>query len=226
MFSPPARADIEALQAVLMTVLDNVQGYKEKIAKAQSLKQTIEQRAKQAKKYVNDAKSTYNKGKQIYSSAREKAGAIKGGVEATITAVQEKDLKGLGYTMLSPLKGKFDGKMSDNEAADAVVDVMVRKKGADSIANQMALSYALNKQNAEDMSALFSKTMVLRQNIRNEEDELVNVESIDEAIDLSQKASLRSMKRNLKIIEMKASMAGFEHMMGIHNSEGGYDNEK
>lgn len=226
MFSPPAHADAEALQASLTVVLDDVQGYKEKIAKAQSLKQTIEQRAKQAKKYVDDAKSTYNKGKQIYSSAKEKARAIKGGVEATIAAVQEKDLEGLGYTVLSPLKGKFDGKMSDNEAADAVVDVMVRKKGADSIANQMALSYALNKQNAEDMSALFSKTMVLRQNIRGEEDEIVNVESIDEAIDLSQKASLRSMKRNLKIIEMKASMAGFEHMMGIHNLERGYDSEE
>ena len=228
-----ARADIEAIQAVITALGDVVEGAKEQVQKVQSLYESGQQLASQAKKYADEAKETIDKGKKMYADAKEKAEAIKAKAqdiktkaEGMIDAVKNKDVNALqsGFSGLefSSLKSTFDGSHDDDEMAEDVLDTLVRKKGKDSIASQKALSEAINKKNGLDVANFYAKSTVLRQNLMKEKDDFKNPQSVDEAIELCQKVQLRSMQRQNEITALEGSVAKFHHTHAMEGVSGDY----
>lgn len=227
-FSGRAKADIEALQAVITALGDVVQGAQEHILKAKSMYESGQQLASQAKKCVSEVRNTVEQGKKTYEDAKAKAKAIKDRVNNATEIFKSGDLGELKSKLaskeFSSLNGMFDGKHDEDETADQVLETMVRKKGDDSIANQNALTRAINEKLGDNMANLFGKSMVMRQNLVNEEDNPQNPESVDEAIGLSQKMQLQSMRRFNEILSMEASISRFYHSMAIGNIVGDYEN--
>ena len=226
-YSFKAKADIEAIQAVITALGDVVEGAKEKLEKAKSLYESGQQLASQVKKYADEAKATIEKGKQMYNSAKEKAEAIKAKATGLADAIKNRDIGalrgGLENMEFSSLKGTFDGSHDDDEMAEAVLDTLVRKKGKDSIATQKALSKAINEKNGLDMAGVYGKTTVLRQDLAKEKDDFQNPQSVDEAIELCQKVLLRSMERRNKIAEMEGTVAKFRHTRAMESVSGDYE---
>lgn len=222
----PAKADIEAIQAIITYVGDVVQNAKEQVIKAKSLIESTQQLATQTKKMVSDAKQTVKQVGDGVKSAQTKVQEIKGKVDSTINMVKSGDLKGaLQNAEFIKLKGTFDGTKIDDEMAENVMETLVRKKGDDSIANQKALNKALNLKQGIDMANMFGEVLVLRQNLRDEEDNPQNPESIDEAIDLSQESAMEALERQNKILLMKAQLATYSHTFGIQSLEGESEGE-
>lgn len=229
-FSFRARADIEAIQAVITGLGDVYEGVQEQITKAKSLYESGQQLASQVKKYADEAKATVEKGKQMYESAKEKAAAIKEKAEKTVEAIKNKDVNalksGLSKMDFSAFKSTFDGTKADGEMAETVMDTLVRKKGKDSIANQKALSKAINQKNGLDISNLYAQAMVARQNIRDEKDDLKNPTTMDEALELTQKVQLRAMQRQNGITQLEDGVARFVHTRAMENVSGNYEKEE
>ncbi len=222
----PARADFEAIQAIITYLGDVVQNAKEQVIKAKSLIESAQQLSTQTKKMVSDAKGTVKKVGDEVKSAKAKAQEIKDKVSNTINMAKSGDLKGaLQNTEFIKLKGVFDGTKIDDEMADAVMDTLVRKKGDDSIANQKALNKALNLKQGIDMANMFGEVLVLRQDLKAEEDDPQNPESIDEAVDLSQESAVKSLERQNKVLLMKAQMATYGHTFDIQSLEGGQEGD-
>lgn len=234
--SSEAKADIEALQAVITTVGDVVEGAKEQITKAKSFIESAQQLETQAKKFAKDAQNTVNQAKDAINqtkkavkTAQQKADEIKSRVDDAVNKVKETDLGDLKSNLSSvefaSLNEVLDGTKPDDEAAEAVLDNLVRKKGNDSIENQRALTKAINRKSGQDMSNMYGRVLVLRQKIKNEKDDFQNPQSIDEAIELSQKAQMSSMKRRRDVLNMEANVSRFNHMRLIQNVEGSYGEE-
>ena len=204
----PAKADIEAVQAIITYVGDVAQNAKEQVLKAKSMIESAQQLAVQTKKIASDAKKTIKDAegvvKQVQSevkTAQEKVQAIKDKVNGTINAVQSGDIKNvLPKVEFAKLNGVFDGTKIDDEMAEAVMDTLVRKKGGDSIANQKALNKALNLKQGTDMANMFADVVVLRQEIVQEEDEVQNPDNIEDAIDLAQKSMTKNLERQRQIL--------------------------
>ena len=229
-----ARADIEALEAVITAVGDVVASAKDQVVKAQDMIESMEQLKTQVKSAVNDVKKTVNDVKGVVDEAKntvdavkEKAQGIVDEVNNTLTAVQNKDFGALKDKVsnleLAGLNGTFDGTKDDEDMAEAVMENMVRKKGEDSIANQKALSQAINQKNGIDMTNMFAKAMVLRQNLLEETDETENPETIDEAVSLAQQEKLSAMRRRNKILNMEATISRFRHAQEMENIQGDYE---
>lgn len=226
MCSFKARADIEPIEAVIAALGDVYEGFEEKVTKAKSLIESAEQLAAQVKSAADEAKATVEKGKQMYNDAKEKAEAIKAKAQAAVDAVKNRDINalksGLSNLEFAAFKGTFDGKQDDNEMADTVLETLVRKKGNDSIANQKVLSKAINEKNGQDIANLYAKAMVMRQMLAAEKDEMHNPQSVEEALDLSQKVELRTMQRQNEVSSMDNSLARFIHTRAIENVSGSY----
>ena len=235
--STPARADIEAIQAVITALGDVVEGAQEQITKAKSLIENVQQLSTQAKKFASDAKQLVDEGKKTVESvktgiegAKAKAEEIKNKATAFVDGVKSGDLgaikENLGNVEFAKFNDVFDGTKIDDEMADAVLDVMTRKKGDDSIESQKELSKAINQKNGIDMANMFAKTIVLRQTLRDESDEFENPTSVDEAIKLAQEAQLSAMKRCKEILNMEATTYRFDHTQAIQSIRNDYGEEK
>lgn len=233
MLSLEARADIEAIQAMI-TQCDVFQGFQEYVIKGKSLIESVKQLEAQVKQTVDEvkgsveeAKATVEKGKQAIESAKEKAEAIKAKAQGIVDAIKNKDVNGLksGLSSLdfSAFKYTFNGKQNDNEMSDTVLNTLVRQKGSDSISNQEELSKAINKKNGMDIAKLYAQGMVTRQNIKQEKDELKNPETIEESLDLCQKAQISLMKRQNEISGMEGNNARFIHTRAMENVGGSYE---
>lgn len=222
-----AKADIEAIQAVITALGDVYQGFQEQVTKAKSLYESTQQLASQVKSAADEVKSTVEKGKQMYSDAKEKAEAIKSKVQGAVDAIKNRDINalksGLSNMEFSAFKDTFNGKQDDSEMADTILENLVRKKGNDSIANQKALSKAINQRNGLDIANLFAKSTVMRQKLSDETGSFHNPQSVDEALDLCQKVQLRTMQRQNEISSMENSLARFIHMRAIENVGGSYE---
>ena len=233
LFATEARADIEAIQTVITALGDVVEGAKEQIEKAKSMIESAQQLAAQAKKFkkdvedtVNQAKGAVEKVKSEVKTAQEKAQAIKDRVNGLVNAAKTGDLNGLRSEVSSmefaSLNNIFDGTRPDDEMAEAVLDNMVRKRGDDSIANQKAVSDAINKKNGVDMANMFGKTLVMRQQLKNEKDDFKNPESVDEAINLLQEKQMSVIERKKEILNMEANISRIKHTQALQNVEGEY----
>ncbi len=224
----PAKADIEAVQAIITYVGDVAQNAKEQVLKAKSMIESAQQLAVQTKKIASDAKKTIKDAegvvKQVQSevkTAQEKVQAIKDKVNGTINAVQSGDIKNvLPKVEFVKLNGVFDGTKIDDEMAEAVMDTLVRKKGGDSIANQKALNKALNLKQGTDMANMFADVVVLRQEIVQEEDEVQNPDNIEDAIDLAQKSMTKNLERQRQILLFNSQITEYNHTYGIQALQG------
>ena len=98
----------------------------------------------------------------------------------------------------------------------------MRKRGDDSIANQKAVSDAINKKNGVDMANMFGKTLVMRQQLKNEKDDFKNPESVDEAINLLQEKQMSVIERKKEILNMEANISRIKHTQALQNVEGEY----
>lgn len=235
--SSPARADIEAIQAVITALGDVVQGAQEQITKAKSLIENVQQLSTQAKKFASDAKQMVDEGKKAVETvksgvqtAKEKAEEIKNKATAFVDNVKSGDLgaikESVGNIEFAKFNNVFDGTKMDDEMADAVIDVMTRTRGDDSIESQKQLSKAINQKNGMDMANMYAKTLVMRQTLRDESDEFANPTSVDEAIKLAEEAQLSAMKRRKEILNMEATTSRFDHTQAIQSLRNDYGEEK
>ncbi|HCU58986.1 MAG TPA: hypothetical protein DIC64_03295 [Alphaproteobacteria bacterium] len=236
-FASNAKADIEAIQAAITLLGDVYEGAQEQIIKAKSLIESAKQLGTQVKKFKKDAEDTINQAKgaveKVQSEVKtvqEKVQNIKDKAIGLADAAKKGDLNGLKSQASSmefaSLNNVFDGTKADDEMAEAVLDNMVRKKGDNSIENQKAISDAINMKNGIDMANMFGKTLVLRQQLRNEKDDFQNPESIDEAINLFQEKQISAMKRRREILNMESTIARFHHTRALQSVEGEYAEDK
>ena len=225
-FSLKARADIEGIQAVITALGDVVEGFKEQAEKAQSLYESGQQLASQVKQYADEAKATVEKGRQMYADAKEKAEAIKAKANGAIEAIKNKDINalqsGISNMEFSALKDTYDGSHTDGEMAEAILDTLVRQRGNESIANQKLLSESINKRNGLGVANVYAKSMILRQELAKEKDELKNPQSVDEAISLYQQTVLQSAKRTNTTMQMSGEISKFHHTLAIESVAGDY----
>jgi len=226
-----ARADIEALQGVLTVVGDLVASIKEEVVRAKGLITKGKELATQCKKMAKDVQNTVDQAKRVVKTAEEKVQEIKNTVDAIRSAAESKDVKGLKSSLESiefaGLNKVLGGKETDEERAEAVLDSMVRKRGNDSIENQKQLSAAINRKNGRDMADLFAKTIIVRQNLLEEEDDPKNPQAIDEAFEFSQKTGVDTLKKGQDILNMQATIRRFHNTQAMQNIEGGYgENDK
>jgi len=226
MFSFQAKADIEALQAVITALGDVYEGVQEQVTKVKSLYESGQQLAAQVKQVADEAQATVEKGKQMYESAREKAEAIKAKAQGVVDAIKNKDvdvLRSAANMEFASLKGTFDGTKDDDEMAEAVMDALVRKRGKDSISTQKALSKAINQKNGTDIANLFGQSIMFRQDLSREKDDIKNPTTVEEANDLTQKVQLRTMERMNRISAMEGGIARFQHTRAMENVTGSYE---
>lgn len=218
-----AKADIEAIQAMITALGDVYEGFQEQVTKAKSLYESTQQLASQVKSAADEVKSTV----EMYTDAKEKAEAIKSKVQGAVDAIKNKDTdaltSGLSNMEFSAFKSTFNGKQDDSEMADTILETLVRKKGNDSIANQKVLSKAINQKNGLDIANLYADSMVMRQKLSEEKTEIHNPQAVDEALDLCQKVQLRTMQRQNDISAMKNGSARVIHMHAIENVGGSYE---
>ena len=227
-FASPAKADIEAVQAIITYVGDVVQNAKEQVIKAKSMIESAQQLATQTKKIASDAKKTIKDAqgvvKQVQGevkTAQEKVQAIKDKVNNTINAVQSGDIKNvLPKVEFTKLNGVFDGTKIDDEMAEAVMDTLVRKKGEDSIANQKALNKALNLKQGTDMANMFADVVVLRQESVQEEDDPQNPDNIEDAVSLAQESMMKNLERERQILLLNSQITEYNHTYGVQALQG------
>lgn len=225
-FSFQAKADIEALQAIITALGDVYEGVQEQVTKVKSLYESGQQLVAQVKDAANEAKATVEKGKQMYASAKEKAEAIKAKAEGVVDAIKNKDVNALRSAAnmeFAGLKGTFNGTKDDDEMAEAVLDTLVRKRGKDSISTQNALSKAINQKNGTDIANLFGQSTIVRQNLVQEKDDIQNPTTVEEANDLVQKVELRTMERMNRISAMEGGITRFQHTRAMENVTGSYE---
>lgn len=230
MLSFQARADIEALQALITGFGDVKEGAEEKILTLKSKYESFQQLVSQVKKAANEAKETIDKGKQAYASVEEKAKAIRAQAENVVDAIKNKDISALGSNFsnkeFAGLKNTFNGTKDDDEMADAVLDTLVRKRGSNSISVQKALSAAINLKNCSDIADLFAKSMMTRQNLAAEKDDVKDPQTVEEAIELTQKTNLDTMRRQDNISLMNDGVARFKHTRALETVTGSYEKEE
>lgn len=209
-----AKADIEAIQALITSLGDKVEGAKEKILKVKSTKLKADELSANASKYKEKAEKTAK-------DAKEKANKIKNKATGGIKGLSGKELSNQAEnTEFAGLDGTFDGTKEDDEMEEAIVDALVRKPGADSVTSQKELSAALNQKMGTDAAEMYGKAFVLRQDLAKETDEYKKPEAVDEAIKVYEDVKIKSMKRWNSILEMEGALARMEHTKALESQEG------
>lgn len=220
----PSKADIEALQPIITTIMDLVEQAKEKILKVKGLQLKKDELMANADKYSDKVKE----GKKKFANAKEKAQSMKdkatGGMNG-LSNIGVNGPVGNANTEFASLDKTFDGSKDDDEMEEAITDTLVRKQGADSISSQNELSDAINRKIGLDCADMYGKALVLRLDLQAEKDEFELPESVDKATKLYEDVKIRSMKRQNSILEMEGGLARVEHTKALETQDGAQKTE-
>lgn len=219
LFAAPAKADIEALLALLEQV-DVFESDSEMLEKAKSFYSNYQELSKQVSELKNEAE-------KMYHSAEQKVGEINDVVNKGMEIIETGDIKGAIQNLdFAPLQGMFDGSKGPAEMEEAVAKELVREEGDHSIKNQKEISKALNKKEGVEMADMFAKAVVMRKSIELEKDEEKNPQAEDEALSLAQDEYIKSIKRRNRIVAIEAtrlSVRASKELAGIKAKKEGED---
>lgn len=194
--SLPARADIESISAAIKGGYTNVQAQL---------------------KTVQDAADSVTK---LKDTAVQGVTGIMGNVNEIIdTATNPTSLLGdVKTSVMGGLKDALDGSKNEDEQIENVTENYTREFGAEnSITKAKKLQAAINKNMGENAATLYGRTLVLRQELMNEENPEHSLDTIQEALQASNEMVLLSMRRWNKILEMQAYINEYKNSIAIQN---------
>ena len=235
----PASADIEFGRGLLEKIGNNHPEFKKKVTEtktfisktkqlgarikktADKVKKTIKQGENTLKGVINEGKKEYNALKgaadkigNTLSNAKEAAGAIKQGKVPTNLSISEfKELADITKGVIS---------QPDDEKAEKTKEFFLKKPEKDDIEYQRQKEKAVNERNANQSADQYAESLVLRQEIAEEEDAPQTPETIDEAQSLIQEVAQKSFKRNNQILRAKATQLDYNAinaLMGLSKSD-------
>lgn len=220
----PSKADVEALEPIITTIMDLVEQAKEKILKAKGLLLKKDELMANADKYNEKVKE----GKKKFANPKEKASGMKGdalGKAKGFLGGKNKRKNNNESTEFASLDKTFDGSKDDDEMSEDINNTYVRKQGADSISSQNELSANTNRKIGLDCADMYGKALVLRLDLQAEKDEFELPESVDKATKLYEDVKIRSMKRQNSILEMEGGLGRVEHTRALETQDGAQKTE-
>lgn len=192
-FPMPAHADIEAISAVIKGSVSNVQT---ELTKLQDMKAA-----------VDDLQSSVMQG---FNNVMDKVDEIQDVAQ---------NPAGLAPTnLLQGLQGGSDGSQTEDAAMEDVKKTYNRVYGVDNtitVARQKAAQ--INKLQGDSAARLFARSLILRQELADEENPDYKLDTIEDALKASAAMMLRSSRRWNKILEMQAYINEYKNSVVIQN---------
>ncbi len=192
----PAQADIESISAAIKGGYTNVQAQL---------------------KTVQDAADSVTK---LKDTAIQGVTGIMGNINEIVdTATNPTSLIGdVKTSVMGGLKDAFDGSKNEDELVENVTENYTRVFGAEnSITEAKKLQATINKNMGENAATLYGRTLVLRQELMNEENPEHSLETIQEALQASNEMVITSLRRWNKILEMQAYINEYKNSVAMQN---------
>lgn len=189
----PAHADIEAVSAVIKGSVSNVQT---ELTKLQDMKAA-----------VDDLQSSVMQG---FNGVKDKVNEIQDVVQNPV---------GLAPTnLLQGMHGISDGSETEDVAIEEVKATYNRVYGVDNtitVARQKAAQ--INKIQGDSAARLFARSLILRQELAEEENPDFKLDTIEDALKASASMMIQSSRRWNKILEMQAYINEYKNSVVIQN---------
>lgn len=173
----------------------------------------------QIQKQYQDVADVVSKAKNLYLMGRDKVNEIKDKIED----IKEDPLGVLKTGVMEGLKNKGGGQDGgeveiEAERADRVKEVYNRGFGMiDNIAVQKELNKQVNKEKLKNAAVLFARSLLKRQELREEETEEPSLETVALAQKASNDINLRSFKRWNTILETQAYITSGKYLVKVQN---------
>lgn len=173
----------------------------------------------QIQKQYQDVADVVSKAKNLYLMGRDKVNEIKNKIED----IKEDPLGVLKTGVMEGLKNKGGGQDGgeveiEAERADRVKEVYNRGFGMiDNIAVQKELNKQVNKEKLKNAAVLFARSLLKRQELREEETEEPSLETVALAQKASNDINLRSFKRWNTILETQAYITSGKYLVKVQN---------
>ena len=173
----------------------------------------------QIQKQYQDVADVVSKAKNLYLMGRDKVNEIKKKIED----IKEDPLGVLKTGVMEGLKNKGGGQDGgeveiEAERADRVKEVYNRGFGMiDNIAVQKELNKQVNKEKLKNAAVLFARSLLKRQELREEETEEPSLETVALAQKASNDINLRSFKRWNTILETQAYITSGKYLVKVQN---------
>ena len=173
---------------------------------------------------VSKAQTEYKKVQDAASAADDLKNTVTQGVNGIKSNIEEiadvvKDpLSMVTTTVLGGMQDKVDGSATDDEGIDNVKETYNRTFGEENnITKAKQLRAALNKEQGENLARLYARALILRQELAEEKDADVSLDTISGALEANSSIQIQSLKRWNKILEMQAYINGYKNTMAIQN---------
>ncbi len=188
----PAKADIEPINIVVKNVVASVE---------------------EVKKQYYDLSEQYNKVKSAISTGRDK-------IKNAVNSIKDFSEDPVGVLKTHLPKGVENKGASepDVDRMSRVQETYSREKGAlNNIAIQKQLNQRINEEKFKGVSVLFARSIVKRQELRDESSEEPDLSTLASAQSAAADKFIKSSKRWASILQTQAYITSFVYTIQIQN---------
>lgn len=192
-YSFPALADIELVSPVLKGGITKVQAV------------------------IKQGQDVVEAGNKLKDATVQGFQGVKGNIEGIIDVVND-PMSLINTTVMGGMSDKIDGSVNEDEGIDNVKETYNRTFGAENnITIAKKLKAAINKEQAESMARLYARSLILRQELSEEKDDIPSLDTIDKAFSANNEIMIQSLRRWNKILEMQAYINHYKNTMAVQN---------
>ena len=200
-FSKAAIADIEPINVVVENVVSRVE---------------------EGKKMYYDAADVVNKTRAAINTGRDKIQNVMNKIKDFI-----EDPIGVLKTVVMDALQSDDPEQTDNESLEATKQAYSRTRGMqDNIAAQKALKEVVNEEKFKNISILFARSILKRQELKKEESEEPDLSTLAAAQKAATQQMITSSKRWNDILMTQAYIHSFEYTLEIQNYQNDEETEE
>ncbi len=200
-FSKAAIADIEPINVVVENVVSRVE---------------------EGKKMYYDAADVVNKTRAAINTGRDKIQNVMNKIKDFI-----EDPIGVLKTVVMDALQSDDPEQTDNESLEATKQAYSRTRGMqDNIAAQKALNEVVNEEKFKNISILFARSILKRQELKKEESEEPDLSTLAAAQKAATQQMITSSKRWNDILMTQAYIHSFEYTLEIQNYQNDEETEE
>lgn len=192
MFCRSAYADIEPINVVVENVVTRVE---------------------EGKKMYYDAADVVNKTRAAINTGRDK-------IQNVFNKIKDftEDPLGVLKTVVMGALESDDPEQTDNESLEATKQAYSRVRGMqDNIAAQKELNKVVNEEKFKNVSILFARSIIKRQELKNEESKNPDLSTLTAAQQAATQQMIESSKRWNDILMTQAYINSFDYTLEIQN---------